>query len=100
VNTTNIQGFVFVLLFSLTITFLHSCGGNISIIAARNAWVGYSVCLCVVEDRSCAMRWMVEGTSTLKGFVKWTEEGKHNRQYEGEHCSSFWEVISSRIGNS
>jgi hypothetical protein len=59
-------GFFFVLLLSLAVTFLHSYGGNISITATRKTWVGYFVCLCVMEDRSCAAQWMVEGASTLK----------------------------------
>jgi len=37
-----------------------------SITTARNAWVGYSICLCVVEDRSCVVRWMVEEVIALK----------------------------------
>jgi hypothetical protein len=56
----------FVLLFSLAITFLHSCNGNMSITAARNAWVGYSICLCVMEDKSCIVQWMVEEAIALK----------------------------------
>jgi hypothetical protein len=50
VNATAFRVSFFVLLFSLAITFLHSCGGNISIIVVRNAWVGYFVYLCVMED--------------------------------------------------
>jgi hypothetical protein len=64
VNTTNIQGFVFVLL--LAIAFSHSCGKNIFSTVVRNAWVGYFVCLCDMEDRSCAAQWMVEGAFALK----------------------------------
>ncbi len=37
-----------------------------SISVARNAWVGDLVCLCVMEERSCAEQWMVEGATTLK----------------------------------
>jgi hypothetical protein len=37
-----------------------------SIVAARNAWVGNFFCLCVVEDRSCAERWMVQRETALK----------------------------------
>jgi hypothetical protein len=37
-----------------------------SIFAAKNAWVGDLVCLCVMEDRSCAKKWLVEGAATLK----------------------------------
>jgi hypothetical protein len=36
-----------------------------SISAARNAWFGDFVCLCVMEDRSCAKQWMVEGATAL-----------------------------------
>jgi hypothetical protein len=36
------------------------------IIAARNAWVGNFVCLCVMEDRSYAKQWMVEEAIALK----------------------------------
>jgi hypothetical protein len=32
---------------------------------ARNAWVSNFVCLCVMEDRSCAEQWMVEGAIAL-----------------------------------
>ncbi len=56
VNTTIVVGFHFVLLFSLAVTFLHSYGGNFSITAARNTWVGYSICLCVMEVKSCTTR--------------------------------------------
>jgi len=37
-----------------------------SITAARNAWVGYYVCLFVMEDRSYIARWMVEEATALK----------------------------------
>jgi hypothetical protein len=37
-----------------------------SIFAARNAWVGDLVRLCVMEDRSYAEKWMVEGAIALK----------------------------------
>jgi hypothetical protein len=37
-----------------------------SITTARNAWVGDFVCLCVMENRSCAEQWMVEGLIALK----------------------------------
>jgi hypothetical protein len=40
-----------------------------SIAAARNAWVG-SFCLCVMENKSCAERWMVEGTTALKKSLR------------------------------
>jgi hypothetical protein len=33
---------------------------------ARNTWVGDLVCLCVMEDRSCSKKWMVEGANALK----------------------------------
>jgi hypothetical protein len=36
-----------------------------SITVARNAWVGYFVCLYVMENMNCVERWMVEGTTTL-----------------------------------
>jgi hypothetical protein len=36
-----------------------------SISAARNAWVGKLVCLCVMEDRSCVEQWMVEEATAL-----------------------------------
>jgi len=36
------------------------------IFATRNAWVGDFVRLCVMEDRSCAEQWMVEGPNALK----------------------------------
>jgi hypothetical protein len=41
-----------------------------SISAARNAWVGDLVCLCVMEDRSCSEKWMVEGVIALKKVCK------------------------------
>jgi hypothetical protein len=66
VNTTCFFRVLFVLLFSLAVIFLHSYGGNFSIIATRNAWVGYFVYLCVVEDRNCIVRWMVEEGTALK----------------------------------
>jgi hypothetical protein len=59
-------GLSFVLLFSLAITFLCSCSGNFSITAARNVWVGYYVCLCVMEYKNHAARWMVEEGAALK----------------------------------
>jgi hypothetical protein len=37
-----------------------------SITTTRNAWVGNSVCLCVMENKSCAKQWMVEGATALK----------------------------------
>jgi hypothetical protein len=58
-------------LFSLAINFLHACGGNMSIVVARNAWVGNFVCLCVMENRSYTKQWIVEGMTTLK-------KGLHN----------------------
>jgi hypothetical protein len=36
------------------------------IFVARNAWVCDLVCLCVMEDTSCAEKWMVEGVIALK----------------------------------
>jgi hypothetical protein len=36
-----------------------------SITATRNAWVGNSVYLCVMKNRSCAKQWMVEGVIAL-----------------------------------
>jgi hypothetical protein len=59
-------GFNFVLLFSLVVTFLHSCSGNFSITATRNAWVGYFICLCVMEYRNHKAQWMVEEGGALK----------------------------------
>jgi hypothetical protein len=66
VNTTKFYGFILFLLFLSAVTFFYPCSGNFSIIAARNAWVGYSVYLCVMEDRNYATRWMVEGALALK----------------------------------
>jgi hypothetical protein len=67
VNTIGFRvSFFFVLLFSLAVNFLHACGGNMSIVAARNAWVGNFVCLCVMENMSCAEQWMVEGVIASK----------------------------------
>jgi len=63
-------GFSFVFLFSLAVTFLHFCSGNFSITTARNARVGYSLCLCVMEYRNHAARWMVEEGAALK-MVWW-----------------------------
>jgi hypothetical protein len=37
-----------------------------SIVVARNAWVGNFVCLCVMENMSCAEQWMVEGVIASK----------------------------------
>jgi hypothetical protein len=54
------------LLFLSAITFLHPYSGNFSITAVRNAWVGYFVCLCVMDDKNCTARWMVEGALALK----------------------------------
>jgi hypothetical protein len=34
-----------------------------SIYAARNAWVGNLVYLCVMEDKSYTKKWMVEGAT-------------------------------------
>ncbi len=66
-NTTSFRVFFFfVLLFTLTVNFLHACGGNMSIAFARNAWVGNFVYLCVMENMSCVERWMVEGKIALK----------------------------------
>ncbi len=50
----------------MAINFLCIYGGNYFIDAARNAWVGDLVCLCVMENRSCVERWMVEGATGLK----------------------------------
>ncbi len=36
------------------------------IVVARNAWVCDFVRLCVMENRSCAKQWMVEGVIALK----------------------------------
>jgi hypothetical protein len=88
VNTTIVLRFRFVLLFSLVVTFLHSCDGNFSITIARNAWVGYFVCLCVMVDRSCVARKMVEGATALKKVCGMNNERKHKKQYEGGSGSS------------
>jgi hypothetical protein len=32
----------------------------------KDSWVGDLVCLCVIEDRNCAKKWMVEGAIALK----------------------------------
>ncbi len=62
----------FVWLFSIAGNFLHACGGNYSVAAARNAWVGNLVCLCVMENRSCIELWMVVGATALKkGLHNW-----------------------------
>jgi hypothetical protein len=53
-------------LFSLAINFLHACGKNMSIVAARNTWACNFVYLCVMENKSCAEQWMVEGAIALK----------------------------------
>jgi hypothetical protein len=53
-------------LFSLAVNFLHACGRNMSIVAARIAWVGNFVCLCIMENKSYVKRWMVEGAIALK----------------------------------
>jgi hypothetical protein len=37
-----------------------------SIYVIRNAWLGDLVCLCVMEDKSCAEQWLVEGVTALK----------------------------------
>ncbi len=50
---------------------MHSCGRNISIIATRNAWVGYSVCLCVMGDKELCRA--MEG-----GGIDWIEKGLRN----------------------
>ncbi len=54
-NTKIILGFRFVLLFSLVVTFLHSCSENFSITIARNAWVDYFVCLCYGGQELCCV---------------------------------------------
>jgi len=36
------------------------------IYVVRNAWVGDLVCLCVMEDKSCAEQWLAEGAIALK----------------------------------
>ncbi len=42
------------------------CQWPSTIVVAMNAWVGDLVCLCVMENRSCVERWMVEGAIALK----------------------------------
>jgi len=76
-------GFCFVLLFSLAVTFLHSCSGNFSITAARNAWVGYYVCLCYgVQESRDAMDG--GGGSYIGWFGERDGRSKHKREYEEE----------------
>jgi hypothetical protein len=81
-------------LFSLAVTFLHSCGGNFSITIARNAWVGYSVYLCVMEDKNCTAQWMVEGTTELKKVLR---NGRRKINMKGsmkeKGAGSSWDVI-------
>jgi hypothetical protein len=36
------------------------------IASARSVWVGNFVCSCVMENKNCAKRWMVEGATALK----------------------------------
>ncbi len=99
-NITIVLRFRFVLLFSLVVTFLHFCGGNFSITIARNAWVGYSVCSCVMVDKSCIARKMVEGTTALKKVCGMNGGRKHKKQYEGRSGSSFLGWISFGVGSS
>jgi hypothetical protein len=61
-----ILGFhLFVLLLLMVVNFCAFIADIHSISTARNAWVGDLVCLCVMEDRSYAEQWMVEGATTL-----------------------------------
>jgi hypothetical protein len=50
----------------MAINFCTLAADTHSISTTRNAWVGDLICLCVMEDRSCAEKWMVEGTTALK----------------------------------
>jgi len=53
---------------------LHSCGGNFSITATRNAWVGYFVCLCYGGQE---LRYVMDGGGgnyIENGLAKGTEE--------------------------
>jgi hypothetical protein len=56
----------FLLLLSMAVNFCTLSTKIHFISATRNAWVGDLVCLCVMEDRSCAEQWMVEGVTPLK----------------------------------
>ncbi len=90
VNTTSFRVSFFVLLFSLAINFLHACDGNMSIDAARNAWVGNFVCLCVMENKSCAKRWMVEGATTFKkGLRNWRWKVRLEGEWRSKVGGSF-----------
>jgi hypothetical protein len=50
----------------MAVNFLHANNGNYFIDAAKNAWVGNFVCLCVMEKMICIELWMVEGVIALK----------------------------------
>jgi hypothetical protein len=61
------------LLLWASITFSHqechnydAYGGSYLIVAARNAWEGNLVCLCVMENKICIELWMVKGVVALK----------------------------------
>jgi hypothetical protein len=54
------------------------------IFGTRNAWVGDLICLCVMEDRKCAVKWMAEGATALKRFAEWTIGSKNKKQCEEE----------------
>jgi hypothetical protein len=49
----------------MVVNFCAFVADNHSIFYARNAWVGDLVYLCVMEDRSHAKQWMVEGDTAL-----------------------------------
>ncbi len=50
----------------MAVNFCALAANTHSISAARNAWVGDLVCLCVMEDRSSTKQWMVKGATALK----------------------------------
>jgi hypothetical protein len=50
----------------MVVNSLRAYNKNYSITAARNAWVGDFVYLCVMENKSCVEQWMVEGAIALK----------------------------------
>jgi hypothetical protein len=78
VNATNFRVSSFCLIIVNGRQLLHTCSTYSHthfISAARNAWVGNLVSLCVMEDRSCVEKWMVEGATALKKVC-----GMHNRK--------------------
>jgi hypothetical protein len=66
---------------------LHSCSGNLSITVARNAWVGYSVCFCVMCYGVQESRGAMDGgggSCIEDGLVEGTTEASIKREYEEE----------------